>query len=181
MLISSFGFTASLRAQDKVKLVKTKVNAAITVGLPLGFMAMSDSELAQRYPSVRRPIAAFTEINRAADFSINTSATQWPDANIEMASMFFRTSLFNLYDRVDIINEGILEQYGKRYIFFEFEGRVEGNRMAIGQQSAIRKYVYIYYLVEPARTLVFTFNTEARQRQEWQGIAQQIMSSIRVK
>lgn len=165
----------------KEKLVKTKVDKSITVGLPLGFMPIPDSELAQRYPSVRRPLAAYTNMDREADFSVNISATQWPDGNVEMASMFFKTSLYNLYDRVQMIDEGILEQFGKRFIFFEFESRVEGNRMSIGQQNAVRKYTYIYYLVEPGRTLVFTFNTEARFTQKWQPIARQVMESIRVK
>ena len=165
----------------KEKLIKTKVNNFITLGLPLGFMPTPDSELAQRYPSVRRPIAAYTNRDGEADFSVNTSATQWPDGNVEMASMFFKSALYNLYDRVDMIEEGILEQYGKRYIFFEFESRVEGNRMAMDQQSAVRKYIYIYYLVEPGRTLVFAFNTESRYKQKWQPITREMMASIKVK
>jgi hypothetical protein len=165
----------------KEKLVKTKVNNNITLGLPLGFMPIPDSELAQRYPSVRRPMAAYTNVDREADLSINISATQWPDGNIEMASQFFRSSLYYLFDRVQMINEGIADQYGKQFIYFEFESRVEGNRMEIGQQTAVRKYTYIYYLVEPGRTLVFTFNTDSRFKQKWQDTAKNVMESIKVK
>lgn len=179
LIVSIVGMAAG--TFNKEKLVKTKVNNYITLGLPIGFMPIPDSELAQRYPSVRRPMAAFTNIDREADMSINISATQWPDGNIEMASQFFKSSLYYLYDRLQMIDEGAVEQHGKQFIFFEFESRVEGNRMDIGQQSPIRKYTYIYYLVEPGRTLVFTFHTDARYRQKWQETAKDVMGSIRVK
>ena len=174
-------FSLAAGVYTKEKLVKTKVNNYITLGLPLGFMPIPDSELAQRYPSVRRPMAAYTNVDREADLSINISATQWPDGNIEMASQFFRSALYYLFDRVQMINEGIVEQHGKQFIYFEFESRVEGNRMEIGQQTAVRKYTYIYYLVEPGRTLVFTFNTDSRFKQKWQDTAKEVMGSIKVK
>ncbi|MEQ8424164.1 MAG: hypothetical protein RIA63_05600, partial [Cyclobacteriaceae bacterium] len=66
------------------KLVKTKIAHDITVSIPKELLAMTPEDIALRHPSVRKPIAAFSDINRLIDFSIKTSATQWPDVNLEM-------------------------------------------------------------------------------------------------
>src|ERR1700754_2637221 len=78
------------------KLVKTKVNDQITVSLPADFFAMTPEDIAQRLPSVRAPLGAYTNQDRVVDFSVNISATQWPDADQAIAQKFFKSSLYNL-------------------------------------------------------------------------------------
>lgn len=163
------------------KLVKTKVSDGITVSMPTELTAMTPEDIIQRYPSVRAPIAAFTNGNRTSDFSINTSATQWPDENIELAQKFFKSGITNLYDRVDFIDQGIHIVNKKKFIFFEFESRVNGNRMKEGEQSAVFRYTYIQYLVEKDKALVFSFNCPRDQRSEWQPTVRAMMKSIKVK
>ncbi len=75
-------------AADQPKLVKTKINDQITVSIPKGWRPMDDMDFTQRYPSVRAPLAAYTSEDRLVDFSINISATQWPDADLEMVKSF---------------------------------------------------------------------------------------------
>jgi hypothetical protein len=53
------------------KLVKTKVTDDITVMLPRDFRPMDELDFSQRYPSVRKPIAAYSNENRDVDFSVN--------------------------------------------------------------------------------------------------------------
>ena len=109
------------------KLVKTKIADGMVVSLPKTFRPMDDLDFVQRYPSVRQPIAAFTNEEREVDFSVNLSATQWPDANQELAQKFFKAGIYNLFDEVDMIEEGMKEIYGKEYIYFEFESRIKGD------------------------------------------------------
>lgn len=163
------------------KLVKTKVADGITVSLPPNLYAMMPEDIAQRFPSVRAPLGAFTDQNRVVDFSVNVSATQWPDANQEMAQKFFKAALFNLYDKVDLIEEGIHTVRKKKYIFFEFESRINANRRLEGGTEPILKYTYIQYLVQPGRTLVFTFSCPRPLREEWQETAREVMKTIKVK
>jgi hypothetical protein len=112
---------------------------------------------------------------------VNISATQWPDTDLEIASKFFKASITNLYDRVDIISDGIQTIHKKRYIFFEFESRVNGNKMALGEQSPVFRYTYIQYLIEPSRTLVISFNCPKAMREDWQENVRAMMKSIKVK
>jgi hypothetical protein len=172
-------FVVTASAPDK--LVKTKIGDRITVSLPPTLFAMTPEDIAQRFPSVRAPLGAFTNEERVVDFSVNVSATQWPDGDIEVARKFFKAALFNLYDKVDLIEEGVHEVHKNRFIFFEMETRVNANRRVEGGSEPILKYTYIQYLVRPGETLVFSFNCPRAQRMEWQETARQVMKTVRVK
>ncbi len=167
--------------EEKHRLVKTKITSDITVSLPSELMAMTPEDIALRHPSVRAPIAAYTDEDRMIDFSIKTSATQWPDANVEMSRKFFKAGIYNLYDRVDMISEGVQEIHKKNYIFFEFDSRINGDRRSLGDQDAILKYNYVLYLVEKRRTLVITFSCPDHLKGEWQETANAVMMSLHIK
>jgi hypothetical protein len=162
-------------------LVKTRINEKITVSLPPGFYAMTPEDVTQRMPSVRAPLGAYTNQDRIVDFSVNISATQWPDADLVIAAKFFKASLYNLYDKVDIIDEGTRVVHRKKYIYFEFESRTNASRRMEGGSEPILKYTYIQYLVEPKQSLVFSFSCPRSLRQDWQDVAHQVMNSVKVK
>jgi hypothetical protein len=162
-------------------LVKTKVTDKITVSLPAGFYAMTPEDITQRMPSVRAPLGAYTNQDRVVDFSVNVSATQWPDGDQEIAAKFFKAALHNLYDRIEMIDEGIHKVHKKNYIYFEFESRTNASRRVEGGSEPIMKYTYIQYLVEPGRTLVFSFNCPRNERDQWQEVARAVMKTVKVK
>jgi hypothetical protein len=168
-------------AADKPKLMKVKVNDAITVSVPKDWTQMQEEDIIQRYPSVRAPLMAYTNAERVADFSVNVSATQWPDDDIALAQKFFKAGLVNVFDRVDMIEEGIHEVRGKKLIFFEFESRINGNRQQEGMKDPVVRYTYIQYFIEPGRALVFAFNCPHRDRELWQETARAMMKEIRIK
>lgn len=166
---------------DDPKLVKVKISDDITVMLPEDFVPMGDLDFSQRYPSVRKPIGAYTNPEHEVDFSVNISATSWPDGNLEMAQKFFKSGVMNMFDRVEIISEGIQEVNGKKLIYLEFESRVKGNQSTLGETEPILKYSYLQYWVEPSRTLVFSFNCPKRLRSDWEKTAGKIMKSVKLK
>jgi len=172
---------APLLAAGGVKLVKTKVNDQITVSIPQGWQPMDDMDFTQRYPSVRAPLAAYTDPDRLVDFSVNVSATQWPDQDNAIAKEFFKASLMNMFDKVDMITEGVQKIGKKELIYFEFESRVNGNRKQEGLQDPVVKYTYIQYYLEAGRSIVFSFSCPKRMRQEWQETARQMMKSVKIK
>lgn len=176
-----FVLTAGLSASAPDKLVKTKIGDNITVALPPTLYPMTPEDISQRFPSVRAPLGAFTSQDRVVDFSVNISATQWRGGDEDIARQFFKAALFNLYDKVDMIDEGVNELHKRRFIFFEFESRINANRRLEGGTEPILKYTYIQYLVEPGRTLVFTFSCPRALRPEWQETAREMMKTVRVK
>lgn len=175
VLISLVSFDAPPR------LVRTKIAEDISIMIPKNFKPMDDLDFSQRYPSVRKPIGAYTNVSRDVDVSVNISATQWPDADLEIAQQFFKAGVMNMFDGVEMLSEGIHEVHGKRFIFFEFESRVKGEKMSMEMRDPVLNYTYIQYLIEPRRTLVFSFNCPRRLREDWQGTAQKMMKSAKVK
>lgn len=171
----------SMDAQDTPKLKRTKVADGMSLLVPAGWRPMDELDFSQRYPSVRAPIAAFTDQDRLSDLSVNISATQWPDGDPAIASQFFKASIMNTFDRVEMISEGVREIKGKQFIYFEFESTIKGNPKELGQQQSIMGYSYIQYLVQPGRTLVFSFHCPRRLRQQWEEAALKIMENVRIK
>lgn len=163
------------------KLIKTKATEGVTISLAESLTPMTEEDLVQRYPSVRAPLAAFTNSERTVDFSINTSATQWTEKDLLIAQKFFKSSIYNLFDRVDVIEEGIQTVHKKKFVFFEFESRVNGSKLKLGEQSPVFRYSYIQYLVAGNRTLVFSFNCPRDQKEYWQETARAMMKTIKVK
>src|SRR5258707_5552584 len=149
----SFLFLVSLFAFAPTKLVKTKVGEGITVILPTTLKPMTEEDVVLRYPSVRAPLGAFTNQNRDTDFSVNISATQWVQSDLEIASKFFKSGIYNLYDKVDIISSGIQTINKKKFIFYEFESRVNGNKMKEAERQPILRYSYVEYYIEKVRSL----------------------------
>jgi hypothetical protein len=180
-LLAFLFLTCCLVAASSQEMVKTKVSDRITVLLPADFFPMTPDDITQRMPSVRAPLGAYTNQDRVVDFSVNISATQWPDGNQEIAAKFFKASLLNLYDKVVMISEGTHTLKKKNYIYFEFESRTNASKRVEGGSEPILKYTYIEYLVEPNQTLVFSFNCPRTLRQEWQETAHAMMKSVRVK
>jgi hypothetical protein len=166
---------------DQPRLVKTKAAEGITVSIPEEWRPMDQLDFTERYPSVRAPLAAYTNEERSIDFSVNISATRWADKDLELAQQFFKSGIRNLFDRVEFINEGIVERKGKRFIYFEFESRMNGNREKEGLREPILKYSYIQYYIKGGKTLVFSFNAPRRERQEWEPVAKLMMESVKVK
>jgi hypothetical protein len=179
--IAIVGLTLLLISFDTPKLVRTKVAEGITMLVPKTWRPMDELDFSQRFPSVRAPLAGFTDEDRLCDVSVNISATQWPDENTEIAGQFFRAAIFNTFDRVDMIDEGIREVKGKKMIYFEFESTVKGNPRELGQQASIMNYNYLQYYLGPERTLVFSFHCPRSQRQDWQEAAGKIMENVRIK
>jgi hypothetical protein len=168
-------------APGQHKLTKIKVNETLTVQVPKDWTAMDEMDVTQRYPSVRAPIAAYTNYERVADFMVNISATQWPDDNVELAKEFFKAGVMNMFDKVEMIDEGVREISGKKFIFFEFGSRVNGSRSQEELREPILRYTYIQYLIQPGQALVFSFSCPHRIKDEWQATARTMMKGIKVK
>jgi hypothetical protein len=166
---------------DQPRLVKIKVTDEISVSLPKEWKPMDALDFTERYPSVRAPLAAYTNDERTVDFAVNISATRWPDANLEIASQFFKASIRNMFDRVEMLEEGIREVNGKSFVFFKFESRVNGTKNQVGNTDPVLRFTYLQYLIQPQRTIVFSFNCPRREREQWEQASEAMMKSIKIK
>ena len=160
------------------KMAKVKLyDGRIKMKIPADWIEMSVEDIIMRYPSIRNPVASYTSLDRLSDFNAKVSATRWIDEDKELALQFFKASIYDLFDKVTVIGEGIKEINGREFIYFEFESYLRGGQAS----SAERKYSYILYYLEKGNTMVFSFRCPTRQKKEWYDTAHEMMESIRIK
>ncbi len=168
-------FSADIYAQ---KLVKKKLSDNITVRLPKDFYPMTAEDRAQRYASARLPIALYTDVDRLADFGVNRAYTTWEEGDLKLVERFYQASLFELYDKVKIISQGIKNVNNHDFVYFEFESVVYPDNEF---QGNIAKYTYLMYGLEGGTTYLFNFTCELSVRNQYQGTARNIMDSVKLR
>jgi hypothetical protein len=93
---------------------------------------------------------------------------------------FYKASIANLYTQINFIQSKIITVNDRQFIVFEFLGEVVDESL-LGGVSSIKKYNYIQYALYKSKVLLFNFNCTASDQQKWQSVANDMMSSIRLK
>lgn len=167
--------------QEMPDLVKTKVADGITVSLPSSFTPMTRDEINQKYISYRKPLALYTSQDKLTDFGVNRSVTQWGEDDLELLKSFYRSSIGNLYDDVNFIEEKIEEINKISFVVFEFTSTINPDRNAVIKQNAIKKYTYLQYAIVNGKTVLLNFTCPAEQMEKWRQTAMEIMQSVKIK
>ena len=176
MTIAFFSFTT-----DNGKLVKTKITEDITVDIPVSFHEMSEQDINSKYLSYRKPLALYTSENKKADFGVNVSLTQWNSGDLELMKSFFKSSIANLYDKVEFIKEDIEEINKIKYAVFEIVSTVNPDENAVLSRGAIQKYSYLQYTIVNEKTILFNFSCPLNEKDYWTPMVKEMMHSIKIK
>lgn len=162
-------------------LIKINVTDEISMKVPADFRAMTDDEIVAKYFSTRRPVALFTNQGLTIDLGVNQSTTSWKAEDVEIMMSFQKSNIYNLFDEVVMINEGVKEVNGRKVAYFEFESKVNSDSNSFTQKSSIHKYTYIQYMIIGSISWVFNFSSPVQYKHEWQATVSEIMDSIEVK
>ena len=171
-----FLFVVSVSMAQELKKVKVD-DGSIRFKVPSSFVEMTPEDMVLRNPSIRNPIAAFSSQDRISEINIKISATEWRRSDQEIASSFFKSSILNLFDRVNMIEEGMKEIDGKKFMAFEFDSYLLSGEGG----AAERKYNYVLYYIGVGRTLVFSFRCPNDQKEMYQPMMDPIFASLKIK
>jgi len=163
------------------KLIKTEVVSGITMLVPADFRPMTDDEMASKYFTTKKPMVLYTNMEVTVDLGINKAITTWKAEDLEIMMSFQKSNIYNLYDDINMLSEGLKEVNGRQYAYFEFVSLVRANQNSMVKKSGVGKYTFIQYLILGENSLVFNFTCPARLREKWQPSARQIMDSIVIK
>jgi hypothetical protein len=160
------------------KLVNRKIAEGVHASLPKNFYPMSDDDVAQRYPSTKKPLAMYTDIDRAVDFGLNISKTNWVGTDMKILQGIYKSTIMSLYSNVSFIQEGIKSINGKEYIIFEFTSTADNTP----------KYTYLQYAVVNTsiqktdfnKVFIFNFSCPQAVMDKWQPIAGAIMATVNI-
>ena len=141
-------------AQHPDKPVRRNLGEKVTMLIPENFTQMPEDEMAQKYPSARKPVCIYTNPAHNVDISLNISNTVWGENDIEMLRDFYRSNIKQLYTKVTFSIDEIQKINKRRYVVFEFIS--ESSEKESGKPS-IRKYTYIQIRIYIHNTNRFTY------------------------
>ena len=167
-------------ARAQGSFTRQKITPNISMKISDYFKIMPPQQLLDRYASSRIPIAMFTTFDGSADLGINKTATQWGANDIDILFDFYKASIINLYSQIDFIQSEVIKLNERQFIVFEFLGEVTEDSL-LGGVNSIKKYNYIQYVPYNGKVLLFNFNCGVKDQQKWQSVANEMMSSIRLK
>lgn len=179
LLLTAFPLISFRGAEDK--FIRVDISEEITVSLPESFQTMTEDQMQRKFLSARPPLAAYTSPDQMADFSVNVSNTRWQASDLPILKDFYRSSLLELYDQVNFLEEGIHPVNDDEMVFFEFTSVVNEDEDSVVPKPPVHQYTYVQYAIRDNQALVFTFSCPTRRQDQWQSTAQKIMSSVKMK
>ena len=180
-ILAVISLVVGFQASSQYQLKRTKVNDHISMDIPEDFRALEQGEIIQKNISSRPPIAMYTDYNQQIDVVVNETSNTWQGGDYEVIKSLYKSTIANLFTEIEFIQEGIVEKAGRKFIVFEFISRVTDEDATFGSGVAIAKYTYIQYTLYQDKILLFNFTCPAKQQNQWQKSAHEIMNSVRVK
>lgn len=162
------------------KLTTVKVGEDISLRIPDNFINMSTEDRFAKFASSKVPLAMYTSEQRNVDLGVNDNNMQWTKDDTKVVYGFYKASLQNLFDEIEFIQDTITMINGKEFIVFEFESVVKDDN-AFSSKKGLKNYTYIQYTSYNEQVLLFNFGCRARFKNEWEGVAKDIMKSVKVK
>jgi len=164
------------------KLKKVKLNENVSIRLPEDFLPMTDDDIARKYYTYRKPLAAFTNPEQVANFSFNQSVTPWRQKDIILLKDFYKASVMKLYTKVDFVQENIVSINKRDFAVLEFTSQVsDEDKNSPNFGKVTRGYDYIQYTVEKGKVLIFHFSCPFQMKENWSAKAKEIMMTVKIK
>lgn len=170
------------------KLVSQKMVEGITVGMPKDFTQMSDEDIANKYPSTKKPVSMYTNIDRTIDFGLNISKSRWGGLDLNILKDIFHATIVESYDSVIFIQEDIVSINGRPYVRYEYNSlfdKTEGYHYllisilakTVGEAEVDKEKL------APSNAnhlLIFNFYCAKPYQEKYQTVARAMMQSIHV-
>jgi hypothetical protein len=181
--IAVFFLCAEVPKMHSVTLVE-----GIHILLPKDFLPMSDDDIAQRYPSTKKPVSFYTNLDRTVDFGLNISKSRWSGVDIDLLHKIYKSTIMESYEKVTFLKDTVEQINGRPYSVFEF----------ISTFDKTTKYQYFQFTilaqtkVEAAQEtgdlvpgnanhiLIFNLTAPSGDQKQWQPVAAKVMKSIRI-
>lgn len=175
-----------LVSMDTPKLSKREIYKGVKILMPEDFVVMSDRDIADRYPSTKKPLAVFISSDTKADFTMNNTKAKFAGQTAQMLHDIYKVTIMETFDSsvfrkdrmkfsLNFISDGVKTVNKKQYAFFEFtSGYSDVNN------RTYNKYNYIMYATHKKHVLIFHFSCDQFMMEKYQPVAKSMMSSVKV-
>lgn len=157
---------------------KMEILKEITIDIPTTFNLMTDDEIAQKYPSYRKPLAVYSNTKKTADIGVNYSINKWNNKNLAILKDIYKSTISSVFTTVDFIQEGNIKKIANRdFIIFEFVSSLsEENSMQRG--ASIQTYSYIAYTLYQRKVIIINFNAPALEKNNFSAAFEKSIQSV---
>jgi len=167
-IIICFPFILTNAVAQKLKTVK--LMDGVKVSLPKEFSQMTDDDVAQKYPSTKKPLVLYTNPDRIIDFGLNVTKSKFPGNDLELLRGIYKSTFLHMYNKVTFIQDEIKTINKRKFINFEFIAEFEGQRT----------YSNLMYTLVKDQVFLFNFTCPQPVYQKWQATANAIMPTIKM-
>lgn len=167
----------SFQIREKVNYQTVKVADLLSVKVPVDFQKLTDDQIADKVITPRKPLVMYSSPNGSADFSVsagNSARNPWQDSDLKMMAQFQKSNIRQLFTSVNFIQERIIKVHGQEFAMFEFISELKEKG-----KPAIKKYNHIRYTIKKKNTLIFSFICPEAERPLYDGMAEEIMGSVK--
>ncbi len=161
----------ALCSMKQATMKRYQLTEGISASVPDNFVPMSDNDIAIRYPSTKKPLAMFTSSDMTVDFGLNVTKSNWAGDDLALLKDVYKSTLYTLYNEVQIIREEIQTVNKQNFVVLEFTSKADQTR----------KYTFLQYGIFNNRVYIFNFTCPEREMPKWSTTAGEIMASVRVK
>lgn len=173
-------FSAVFQFSSAQNSKKIEILNAISLEVPIDFNIMPDEDIAQKYPSYRKPLAVYSNTKKTADIGINYSINKWNNKNLDILKSMYKSTISSVFTSVDFVQEGVIKKINNRdYIVFEFVSALsEENSLQNG--VSIQTYSYIAYTLYEKKIIIINFNAPAQEKNNFSAIFENTLNSINI-
>lgn len=175
--LAIFIFSSGFQPREKVTYKSVKIADVVTVKVPEHFVKLNDDQIADKIIASRKPLGMFSSPGGGADFSVsvgNSARNPWEDKDLALMASFQKSNIKALFTSVDFIQEKIQKINGQNFALFEFISEVKEKG-----KPPIRKYNHLLYTIRKKNVLIFSFVCSEMERPLYEGMAEEIMKSIK--
>lgn len=166
-------------AQSEYK--KKELIRGITALIPLDFEIMSDDDMAQKYPTYKKPLVMYNDKNKEADFGLNAAVNKWPNTNLQVLKDMYKSTISSVFTTVEYVQNGVISKInGRNHIVFEFVSELVDDKRVDEKTLTVRKYTYLSYTLQDNKILIFNFTCSAGKKDAWNKVASIIMNSLKI-
>lgn len=159
---------------------KMEILKAISIEIPSEFNLMTDDEIAQKYPSYRKPLAVYSNPKKTVDIGVNYSINKWNNKNLSILKDMYKSTISSVFTSVDFIQEGNIKKINNRdFIVFEFVSMLsEENSLQKG--ASIQTYSYIAYTLYEKKIIIINFNAPALEKNNFASVFEKVLNTVTI-
>ncbi len=162
----------------QVTLQRTDLTKNISMKVPTEFQRLPTTT-AKR--SIREFIAEFSHTDGRTEMEVSRSRQRWDQSDPKLLKQFYKASIMQLYDRVSMKREEMVQENGRPVIYFEYVSTIINDADMLRGTTQRNDYNFLKYIILNDGVLICRFTTPAAREEFWRPAMIDAMTSLRTK